>query len=817
MKVSLNAIRQFLDFELPAVDELVQKIGAQLGAVEGVIDLGEKYQGIVIVKVVKIEKHPEADKLHVCQIDTGKGEPVQVVCGAPNVHEGMLAAWLPPGTTVPSTVGKDPFELEIRELRGAMSNGMLASPKELGIGDSHEGLLEIDKDAKPGDDFAKLYKLDDTIIDIENKMFTHRPDCFGGLGVAREIAGILGKPFKSPDWYVVDPELPVAENVLRLSIKNELPELVPRFTAIVLSDVKVRPSPVWLQVALTKFGLKPINNIVDLTNFYMVVTGQPLHAYDYDRVKALSGGEATIVIRKPRKGEKVKLLNSKEIEPREETIMIATDKQLIGVGGVMGGSETEVDENTKNVILECASFDMYSIRRTSMAHGLFTDAATRFTKGQSPWQCPAVSLKTVSDIQKLAGGKIASEFIDDKHDLKTNPAVKVTVGFINERLGTQLSVGEMKKLLDNVEFSVDSQDDKLTVTAPFWRTDIEIPEDIVEEVGRLYGYDHLPLELPKRGLTPAPKDPLLETKLRVRTQMVKAGANEVLTYSFVHGDLLKKTGQDKQNAFQIANALSPDLQYYRLSLMPNLLEKVHPNIKAGYDQFALFEIGKAHLAGQNDDDGLPREDELTGLVVAAADKLVKIGAAYYEARKYLTELVPAELTFKPVPEMMHKYDITKPYDMERTAFAYAGDTFVGIIGEFRPNVRKALKLPKYCAGFELDTTELQKVFQVGKEYVALPRFPRVTQDVTLKVSSDLAYQDLAGLLSEEVQKSRPENSLAEIEPRDIFQRKDDQKHKQVTFHLQIASYDRTLTDTEVNKLLDQAAAVAHKKFGAERV
>lgn len=816
MKVSLNAVKQFIDFELPAADKLVEKIGAQLGAVEEVIDLGKKYHGIVVAKVIKVEKHPDADKLHVCQIDVGKDKPVQVVCGAPNVREGMLAAWLPPGAVVPSTVSKEPFKLEARELRGVMSQGMLASPQELDISDSHDGLLEIDKDTRPGDDFAKVYKLDDVIVDIENKMFTHRPDCFGVLGVAREIAGILNKPFRSPDWYVADPALPKAGSELGLIVKNELSKLAPRFTAIAISGVKVGPSPIWLQVALMKFGQKPVNNIVDLTNFWMLVTGQPLHAYDYDKVKALSVGEATIVVRQPKPGEKLKLLNGKTIEPRAEAIMIATDKQLIGVGGVMGGAETEVDASTRNIILECANFDMYSARRTAMEHGLFTDAVTRFTKGQSALQCPAVALKTVADIQKLAGGQLASELIDNKHGVKPFPPVKVTAEFINQRLGEQLSAAEMKKLLENVEFQVALKADELTVTPPFWRTDIEIAEDVVEEVGRLYGYDHLPLLLPKRDITPAPQDALLQTKTLVRDRLAKAGANEVLTYSFVHGNLLTKAGQDPKNAYQIANALSPDLQYYRLSLLPSLLEKVHPNIKAGYDEFALFELGKAHLVGQVDGSGLPREDELTSLVVAAADKLRKPGAAYYMARKYLTAGVPAKLTFKPVPAAMHKYDITKPFDMNRAAFAYVGDTFVGIIGEFRASVRQALKLPKFCAGFELDTRELQKVFQAADNYLPLPKFPAVTQDITLKVVADLAYQDLADYLQAELDKAKPGNSLLSLSPRGIFQ-PDGARHKNITFHLKLASYERTLTAAEVNKLLEALAASAHKKFGAERV
>lgn len=823
MKVDLNTVKWFLDFELPAIDKVVEKIGAQLGAVDEVIDVGSKYQGAAIVRVVKSEKHPDADKLNVCMIDNGGKDPVQVVCGAPNVHAGMLAAWLPPGATVPSTADKDPFVLEAREIRGVVSNGMLASPKELDLGDSHEGILEIEGDFKPGADFAEVFGLkNDYIIDIENKMFTHRPDCFGFMGVARELAGIFHKPFKSPDWYVPNPKFPAVEaEELKLQIKNELPKLVPRFTAIALSGVKVGPSPLWLEAYLARTGQKSINNIVDYTNWYMLETGQPLHAYDYDKVKALSAGDAaTIVVRHPGKGEKVKLLNGKEIEPRAEAIMIATDKHLIGVGGIMGGSDTEVDENTTNIILECANFDMYSVRRTSMAHGLFTDAATRFTKGQSPLQCLAVLARIVQEIREHAGAKVASQLIDaaggadftkfcpDEIDIETS--------FINKLLGLELTAKEIEKLLTNVEFEVRRDGDSLAVGVPFWRTDVEIVEDVVEEVGRLYGYDHLPLELPKRDLMPAPTDSLLEAKNKARRQLAAAGANEVLTYSFVHGDLLAKIGQDPKQAFQIANALSPDLQYYRMSLMPSLLEKVHPNIKAGHDEFALFELGKVHGQDLPDHDGLPGEYEFTGLVVAAADKLKKPGAAYYEAQKYLQELVGVPLAFRPVDESSQKYAVTKPYDPARAAMvSVKGGNYLGIIGEFRASVRQALKLPRYSAGFEIDTTQLQHVIG-GVNYAALPRFPKVTQDLTLKVAAGLTYQELADFLQSELNKAKPANTLLELSPLDIFQ-PEKARHKNVTFRLTIASYERTLTDAEVNKLLDEVADAAKAKLSAERI
>jgi phenylalanyl-tRNA synthetase beta chain len=859
MKISLNTIRGLNkrygctdDIAAIGLDGLIERIGSQLGAVESVVEFGKKYEGIIIAKVISCDKHPNADKLSVCLIDDGgKAEQVerdanghvQVVCGAPNVRTGLLVAWLPPGSTVPATAGDQPFVLEARELRGVVSNGMLASPKELALGDDHDGILEIDGDHQPGTDFAEAFDLkDDVVIDIENKMFTHRPDCFGFLGVARELAGIQDMSFKSPDWYTPDPKFPNVEtDESKLEVRNELPDDVPRFTAITMGNVQVGSSPVWLQVELAKVGQKSINNIVDYTNFFMLETGQPLHAYDYDKVKALSGEDgARLVIRNPRPGEKIKLLNGKEIEPRSEAIMIATDRRLIGIGGVMGGSDTEVDSNTKNIILECANFDMYSIRRTSMAHGLFTDAVTRFTKGQSPLQNLAVLAKIVEEIRQHAGGQVASQTIDDKHlpqsvqdRQSVHPKITVTPQFINERLGLNLGGSEIRKLLQNVEFKLpdigdDSQTASLEVTAPFWRTDIELREDVVEEVGRLYGYDHLPLELPKHDLTPAPKDSLLDLKAQIRATLSRAGANEVLTYSFVHGNLLDKVGQDKAQAFQLSNALSPDLQYYRLSLTPSLLEKVHPNIKAGYNEFALFELGKAHIQGEFTDTepGVPNEFERLALIFSADNKAAKayIGAAYYEARKYLMNLLTelgleGEVRLEPLNETFYegatKLKITA-YETSRAATIVLNDTVVGEVGEYKPSVRQTLKLPEFSAGFELDISVLVRGSNTSG-YVSLPRFPKVTQDITLKAAVDLPYQELAGFALEALRKARPDNTLVSLSPIDIYQKETDAEHKHITFRLTITGYDRTLTDAEVNNLLDTVSVAAKDKFNAERV
>ncbi|MDZ7786127.1 MAG: phenylalanine--tRNA ligase subunit beta [Candidatus Saccharibacteria bacterium] len=648
MKVSLNWVKQFTEIDV-STEELVKKIGEQLGAVEEIIELSPIYKDVLVAEVKSCEKHPNADKLSVCLIDDGgaaenverKDGLVELVCGAPNVKQGQKVAWLPPGSVVPSTYHTDPFVLEARELRGVVSNGMIASARELAIGDEHDGILEVDVEAAPGQKFADVYQLNDTIIDIENKMFTHRPDCFGQLGVAREIAGICHKQFSSPDWY----KAPLAqENVkrkkengeLKLAVQNDILDLVPRFVCVPIADVKVGHSPVAIRTWLARVGIKPINNIVDITNYVMMLTGQPLHAYDYDKLLALQAGERStehgalsLEVRKSREGEKLRLLGDKEITFKDDSTMLITSNDVpVGVGGIMGGADTEVDESTKNIVLECANFDMYQIRRTAMSLGLFTDAVTRFNKGQSPLQNDTVLEEAVSMIQSITGGRVAGEVQDARGEVDPPNQVEITADFVAERLAEPINADDIVRLLGNVEFQTEAQDDTVRVTVPFWRTDIAIREDIVEEVGRLMGFHHLPINLPKRTTYPVEKNHLLEIKSKIRDALTAAGGNELLTYSFVHGDLLAAVGQDVEKAFKLSNALSPDLQYYRLSIVPSLLEKVYGNLRAGYDKFFLYEIGKTHIKDFNGDDGLPREEERTAGVV------VSKGAqpAYFQAK-----------------------------------------------------------------------------------------------------------------------------------------------------------------------------------------
>lgn len=809
MKVSLNTIKQYIDFELPPVDELVKRINEQLGGIDEVIDLADVYKDAVIVKVVECEKHPNADMLNVCRIDDGgklkdidrdEDSLIQVVCGAPNVHADMFAVWLPPRSIVPASYhDAEPFVLGARELRGIMSQGMLAAADELGLGSDHAGILEIDptqwhsSDEKvtPGASFASIYGLDDTIIDIENKMFTHRPDLFGQLGVAREIAGILGHTFKSPNWYLDAPVFGSGEG-LELEVFNEAGDNVPRFMTVAMKNVTIEASPVWLQCALVALGSKPINNIVDVTNYVMLLTAQPTHAYDYDKIRGHKIGA-----RMAQDGETVELLNGKTYELTADDIVIADAEGPIGLGGIMGGGNSEVSADTKNIVLEVANFDMYAVRKSSMRHGIFTDALTRFNKGQSPLQNGHVLSLLVSSIKDVSTAEQAGD-ISDTGRVNQSPPVRISGDFVSARLGITFTDDTISQLLCNVEIDV-ATENGIAVSAPFWRTDLELPEDIVEEVGRLYGFDKLPQELPERSITPVRQTQMQALKDLIRKELSRLGASEILTYSFVHEKLLKKAGQDAEKAFKLSNALSPDLQYYRLSLLPSLLDKVHMNQKARHDSFALFEIGKAHEQEYVDEDGLPKEFERLGFVLAEKKSAQP---AYYKAKRYLDELITKKIgiqpTYRPLDDLSDDHQSLTPYNNNRAGTVYVDDVLIGSIGEFSSSVRRGLKLPDATAGFEIDLQQLVGIVPKN-QYVTLSRFPSVTQDLSVNVASN---RTAASVLGEAIQ------ALTELgddwqcttEIVSIYQAGDSDQ-KTISLRITVSNYEKSLTDKDVAGIL----------------
>ena len=823
MKVSLNIVRSLINFELPSVDELVLRVNQQLGGVEEVIDLGAKYSGARIVRVVECGKHPDADRLSVTKIDDGGAVPdvprddngyVQVVCGAPNVHADMWAIWLPPGSTVPvSFDDTEPFVLGARPLRGVLSQGMLAAADELAIGTDHKGIIEITENDLPsgaelqaGARFAEIFGLDDFVLDIENKMFTHRPDCFGQLGVAREIAGIFGQQFTSPEWYKAQQQFSTAEG-LDLMVTNDAPELVPRFMAVVIKDVEVKSSPLWLQCQLVAMGGKPINNIVDTTNYIMLMTAQPTHAYDYDKLRGHQLGA-----RLARPDEKVSLLNGKEYELTADDIIIADGEGVIGLAGIMGGSNTEVSNDTKNIVLECATFDMYALRKTAMRHGVFTDALARFNKGQSPLQNAAVLKRLMSMVSGVQASEVFdlkqfSDEFDDYFDGKYTPAnIDIDSKFINERLGLKLSENDICGLLNNVEIKSHGPEEELDyicIQSPFWRTDLELSEDIVEEVGRLYSFDKLPRELPHRSIKPAPKNPRRELKNAIRQSLSRAGANEILTYSFVHERILKNAEQDVTQAYKLSNALSPDLQYYRLTVLPSLLDKVYTNIKSGHNEFALFEIGKGHLKSKGlNKEGLPIENNYIDLVYTS--KKDKPGAPFYVTKKLINNLgkdLGVKFEFEKIVNQIDK-QILAPFDIDRSSLIRIdnGD-IVGLVGELKQSVIKNFKLPQYISAASIDIDILQKNISknIGDSYHPLSKFPSTRRDISIEIDSAVSYKDVLNVVKNSLQKQ--DDEFISIRLVDVYRAKDS-LFKTITLNISMTNYNRTLTATDASRIIE---------------
>lgn len=836
MKVSLNWANKYSNIDLKPLDtaELVKLATERLGGVEGYADLKNQYNGIVVAKIISCEKHPNADKLNICKIDDGgvvkdvdrdENGNVQIVCGAPNAKQGLVVAWLPPGVIVPSTFSDvEPLQLDKREIRGVLSNGMLASAEELDLGDDHSGIVELDTNIKPGEDFASIFELDDVIIDIENKMFTHRPDCFGVLGVARELAVIQGYKFDSPSWYkktsdLVNSSVNYSDN---LKVKIDAPDLCPRYMAISIDNVKIEPSPLWLQSYLRRMGIRPRNNVVDITNYIMLLTAQPLHAFDLDKIS--ENNQTNIVIRRPQESEEMKLLDGKLIKPHKDAVLICNENGPIALGGVMGASNSEIDESTTRIVLECATFNMYNIRKTSMIHGIFTDAVTRFNKGQPATQLPYVMGLAVEMLEDIVKANVVGEIVDvsaTNTDEKDEKIIRTDIRFISNRLGKEFSPEEIVAILNNAEFRVDSTNDRLEISVPFWRTDIEIAEDIVEEVGRVYGFNNLPLSLPMRSIQPVAPTRQAKMKTSIRRFLADSGANELTTHSFISEAIISKTKQDVNQAHKIRNALSPDLNYYRMTLLPSLLDKVHFNHKSGFDKFAIFELGRVHNKTDLDpSENLPSARNVLALVFSSNQKKsaeIK-GAPYFQAKNYL-DLLADNFGLKPKYHKLSDAEVSgvwpeslsKVFLKQRSAAVTLGDKFLGVVGEFNPAVSSSFKLESDSAGFEIDLSALNEPVGSVADYQPLSKYQPIYQDVTYEFDSSVIYADANSVLTELLSSSELSVSAKLV---DAYQKAE---KKRLTWHLVISSVTENLTNSDANNLLKLLDKAMLEQFSATRI
>lgn len=824
MIISLNWVKKFIDIEVD-VHQLTELIGSRLVEVESITNLDEKYRDILVARVVEVSSIEGSNHLSLTKIDDGgvysgvdrdeKGL-IQVVCGANNIKSEQLIAWLPPKSIVPETYGQNkPFVLDSRNIYGHLSNGMIASAKELDLFDDHDGILVLDEGLKPGDKFAEVYELNDYLLDIENKSLTHRPDCFGVIGFAREIAAILGKEFKSPDWFLdLNPSV-AASNKAEINIAILDYELSDRYQAVVLSNVDGnKQSPLLIQTYLSRVGVRPINVIVDATNYLMILSGQPLHAFDYDKFINIAGEKAEILVRAGEKAEKLELLDGRTIELTAEDIVISAGETAVALAGAMGGASTSIDENTKNIIIESATFNLYKLRATQMRHGIFSEAITRFTKGQPSDLTAPVLAKATELLGEWTGANVMSNVADYYANKKDQKHIKVPLELANSVLGVDFNIQQLVDPLCRVEFEVDVVAPyTVDIISPWWRSDINIQEDIIEEIGRLGGFDNINPTLPTRDFKAIMPNPFDVLRDKIRNILVESGANEILSYSFIHGDTLKRAFQNESDSYKIINSISPNLQYYRQSLTPSLLDLVHPNIKQGYDEFAIFELNKTHSKKDGlNDESVPVERDSLALVFASKND--KSGSAYYQAKcllEYLFNKLNIKLSFKPIDLDIDTAEASS-FEPIRTA-QVIGDSgkILGYVGEYKKAVCKNFKLPSYVAGFEISTQLLFEEFNKSKaNYRPISKYPSTERDLCFKVENDVQYENIINAIYDYLNGT---DLNYEINPVDIYQ-SEASLTKNITVRIKLNSYEKTLNNADIKSVVDKIISSVANSTGA---
>lgn len=836
MIVSVNWLRKYIKIDR-SIDELAELIGARLVEIERVIDFGAKYRDVVIAKVIESSPVPDSDHLNLCKIDDGgKIEGVerdadgliQVVCGAPNVRAELLVAWLPPNTIVPETYDTaEPFILGARKLRGFMSNGMIASARELALWDEHDGILEIDRAAEPGDSFAELYELNDYLLDIENKSLTHRPDCFGLIGLAREIAAIQGEKFTSPDWFMeLDPALSKTIELKQPKVTIADPKICARYQGVVLADVDSSArSDILTSSYLARSGVRPISAAVDITNWLMLTTGQPLHAFDYDKLLQVSGTDSPeIVVRSGRDNENITLLDGREIELTPEDIVITAGDKIqkpVALAGAMGGNETEIDSTSKNIFLESATFNLYNLRGTQFRHGIFSEAITRFTKGQPVALTAPVLARAVEMFVGQTGAKVASDIVEAYPLPSESISLTMSENRISDILGQNYSTSKIKTTLDNLEYTkVETRDGLIQLTAPWWRTDLHIDEDVIEDIGRVNGYDNIKPTLPLRDFTAVAPSQFDVFRDNLRGRLAQSGGNEVLTYSFVPAALIKKVGDDPENAYRITNAISPELQNYRLSVFPSLLDKANMNFRAGYDEFLLFEFGKSHTKGFMDqtEPNVPAETHILAGVLVSKTPLNASNSIFYQMKKIVEFAIERnDLGVQPLSAEFTGEGL-KAFEPKRSGLLTVHDTSssvkdfrgIGVVGELKQSVLQTFKLPNYTAVFELNLDALFELQASTNNYKPLSKYPSVERDITLQVIASMPYEKITDVIIGAFEQT---DLIGNLEPLSIYQ-DHDKSTKNVSFRLTFASNDRTLKGDEIAEIMTKLADAATRDLNA---
>ncbi|HUY26976.1 MAG TPA: phenylalanine--tRNA ligase subunit beta [Candidatus Binataceae bacterium] len=801
MKLPLSWLKEFV-----AVDATAQQLADRLSVaglvVENIDRLAASFHGVVIAKVIEAGRHPNADRLSLCQVDTGAAGRFSVVCGAPNVRAGMTAAL----ATVGAQLGAEP-PLRAAKIRGVESNGMLCSERELGLSAEHAGILELPSDAPLGIDLASYLAMDDTVLDVE--ITPNRGDCLSILGLAREVAALFGVPLKIAR--VRTPKIPGA-GTISLEIDIQAPELCLRYAALAMRKVKIGPSPIWMRRRLELCGMRPLSNLVDVTNYVMLERGQPLHAFDFAKI---AGGK--IIVRRAGADREFVTLDNVTRELAPDDLLIADAEKPLAIAGVMGGLNSEVSESTDAIVLESAFFAPIAIAKTSRRLGLVSEASYRFARSIDRAGQAAAALGAGELVRQLAGGKIAAPLIDLEPRTATPREIALDLPAMTALLGVEIPAATAKRRLISIGCKVKSQGRaRFAVTAPSWRPDLNEAADLAEEVARLGGLEDIPEALPPRIATLAAANPEREFIAGTREVMLGAGLTEALTIAFIAPADNQRFGgiAAGASAVKVENPLSAELGELRLSILPGLLGALRFNLNRQASTFHGFEIAKT-FARHGD---YTLERQVIGGVSYGAYAAATIGepglAAGFFAMKGIIE------TYFGAMELAARAEF-RAIDPARTPFLHPGRSAeillegesAGYVGELHPAEALRLDLAAPCAVFELDLEKLISYgFSPRKTFPPPPRFPAIRRDLALVLERGFP----AAMVARTVRDSTTSPLLESVEVFDVYAGQGIAPgRKSIALACLYRATDRTLTDEEVNRVHTALVEQARTRLGAE--
>lgn len=813
MKISLNWLKDFVNIPKSVTPEiLASKLMLTTTEIEGIEKRGEVLDKLIVGFVKSREKHPNADRLSVTKVDIGNGKILNIVCGAPNVAAGQKVVVALPGVTLPSGL-----TLERREVRGIMSEGMICSEDEMGLGSSHSGILVLNTAAKVGTKVSEVLPMKDVICEIDNKSLSHRPDLWGHYGLAREVAAILGQKFKE---YKIKKSKSAAKLAVKFEVKVQNKKLCPRYLGAVVENIKIGPSPAWLSARLESVGVRSINNIVDITNYVMLEFGQPLHAFDFDKVEADERGSKRgktrmIVVREAKNGENIVTIDGVQRKLDSSMLVIADGKKPVAIAGVMGGQNSEVGEKTTSIILEAANFDFINVRKTSMKLGLRSEASIRFEKGLDPNSAEMGMARALELIAKvIPGAKVAGKIIDVKNFKLNQWPIKLGLDYLNKKIGVEIPPAKVVSILKSLGFGVKKVGKVLNIKVPSFRAtgDIKIAEDLVEEVARVYGYDNIPGKMPEVSMA-APE----ENRARKVERMVKnilasgLGMTEVYNYSFTEEKVIRKFGLDPAEHIKLKNSINKNLTHLRQSLIPGLVANISANQHFS-DEVRIFEIGKIFFRelGEVKKTGkgaerLPRQDEsLAGMILMKNNE-----TPFYEAKAAAAEILDTM-------QVAHKFEIWQKdlpmwANAVRTAKITAGGKTLGIVTELAPQMQQNSGIRHRVGIFGINFSELVKLYRDGVAYRPIPKYPAIELDLAVLVPRNVVWDDVLRSIFE------TENKLVkEVKLFDVYEgRGVEPDKKSLAFRIVYRSDERTLKLEEAKNVEQRIIKKLEQKFGAK--